>query len=208
MIHFSVIEAKGSDSNQAEDDVIDQLATNFEKADEIVPEEIRIIPDESLNEIKEDLSDKDVIKDKLQPKEPVEPTSQLDIDTILLITVGSVAEAAFIGATVYFICRRNRTVAVLAISFSILIRKSIKSLQYPTSFTAILGVVGYYWMIEEISRELGMGLVISSSVVAILFAIIVAVSMRRRATSSRISSSRDSISMTDWPRSANPYQIN
>ena len=118
---FQVIEAGGSDAGQAEADVIEQLASNFEKADEIVPEEIRVIPNESLEEIKEELSDPEVIKDKLQPVDPI--TSTLEIDTILLITVGSVTEAAFAGATVYFFCQGSRTVAILLISFSILIRK-------------------------------------------------------------------------------------
>ena len=80
-----------------------------------------MIPNESLEIIKDELSDPEVIKDKLQPVDPI--TSNLEIDTILLITVGSVTEAAFAGATVYFFCQGSRTVAILLISFSILIRK-------------------------------------------------------------------------------------
>ena len=46
--------------------------------------------------------------------------------------------------------------------------------------SAIVSVVGYYWMIEEVSDELGLGLIISSCVVTFILSIAVLINSRRK----------------------------
>ena len=86
------------------------------------------IPKETFEEIKE-ISKEDIIEEiEVIEETPVvePPTNGLQVNEILLISVGSIIEAAFLGATIYFVVTGKRTVGILLISIVILIRKFSK----------------------------------------------------------------------------------
>ena len=86
------------------------------------------IPKETFEEIKE-ISKDDIIKEiEVIEETPVvePPMNGLQVNEILLISVGSIIESAFLGATIYFVVTGKRTIGILLISIVILIRKFSK----------------------------------------------------------------------------------
>ena len=68
-------------------------------------------------------------------------------------------------------------------------------------------MVGYYWMIEEISDELGIGLITSSTILVLIFGAIILVSTRRRKSKSDVRSETPMSEVGALSRQTNPYQI-
>ena len=90
-----------------EEEVLETIQENFEKAEEIVPEDQLWIPTDALESIKEEISEIEDIEDiKEEPEEPEEPEDEpMDMELVILFSVFSVAEAFTIVGLSISICQ-------------------------------------------------------------------------------------------------------
>ena len=96
------------------EEVLETIQENFEKAEEIVPEDQMWIPTEALDSIKEEIKEIEDIDEIIEPdepdapEEPEEPEEEdepMDMELVILFSVFSVAEAFTIIGLVISICQ-------------------------------------------------------------------------------------------------------
>lgn len=115
----------------SKEEVADTIVENFNKADEIVEEDVRLISNENLetitNEIKE--GELEVEEDDSETTTvPLTTTatteaSKLSVHEILLISFSCFFEALFVAATIYFVIMGKKSSSLAAGAISVLIRK-------------------------------------------------------------------------------------
>ena len=94
-----------------EEEVLETIQENFEKAEEIVPEDQLWIPTDALESIKDEISEIEDIDDiKEEPEDPEEPEDEpedepMDMELVILFSVFSVAEAFTIVGLSISICQ-------------------------------------------------------------------------------------------------------
>ena len=94
-----------------EEEILETIQENFEKVDEIIPEDQLWIPTDVLDSIKEDVAEIEDIDDIKEedpdaPKEPEEPEDEpMDMELVILFSVFSVAEAFTIVGLLISICQ-------------------------------------------------------------------------------------------------------
>ena len=94
-----------------EEQVLETIQDNFEKATEIVPEDQLWIPTDALESIKHEISEIEDIDDiKEEPEDPEEPEDEpedepMDMELVILFSVFSVAEAFTIVGLSISICQ-------------------------------------------------------------------------------------------------------
>ena len=90
-----------------EEEILENIQENFEKAEEIIGEDNLWIPEDVLDSIKEDIKeieDIDDIKEE-DPDAPEEPEEPMDMELVILFSVFSVAEAFTIVGLLISICQ-------------------------------------------------------------------------------------------------------
>ena len=175
-----------------EEEVLETIQENFENAEEIVGEDNLWIPQDALETIKDDIKeieDIDDIKEE-DPEEPEEPEEPMDMELVILFSVFSVAEAFTIVGLLISICQSEWVaVSFFGVLLGVLRKRIfIKNINKP--FLAVLQVISYYWLIEEIRPEIAYGLIPGITVFGILIFIGLWRVVSRKKSASRPSSSR------------------
>ena len=100
------------------EEVLETIQENFEKIEEIVPEDQLWIPTDALESIKEDIKEieniDEIIDEPDAPEEPEEPEEDdpMDMELVILFSVFSVAEAFTIVGLVISICQSEWVVVI------------------------------------------------------------------------------------------------
>ena len=111
------------------EDVLETIQENFEKAEEIVPEDQLWIPTEALDSIKEEISEIENIDEIIdEPDAPEEPEEPMDMELVILFSVFSVAEAFTIVGLVISICQSEWVVVSFFGVLLGILRKSFDNL--------------------------------------------------------------------------------
>ena len=104
------------------------MVKSFNNVDEIIAEEVRLISNETMNNIKENIKEPEVEEEDEETTTPMTTTTTTETSTlntheILLISFSTFFETIFIVATVYFGVTGKKSSSLAACVISVLIRK-------------------------------------------------------------------------------------